>query len=93
MLRLVFLDSSLESPGQEKHSGILFIPLHVVTANSKNTLASLKFTIEGVSTCVHIHTCKCYTYVHTYISLFVITYCGYMCMAQLIRLVYFSFIG
>ena len=30
VLRLVFLDSSLESPGQEKHSGILFIPLHVV---------------------------------------------------------------
>ena len=31
MLRLVFLDSSLESPGgQEKHFGILFIPLRVV---------------------------------------------------------------
>ena len=30
VLRLVFLDSSLESPGQEKHFGILFIPLHVV---------------------------------------------------------------
>ena len=30
MLRLVFLDSSLESPGQEKHFGIFFTPLHVV---------------------------------------------------------------
>ena len=30
VLRLVFLDSSLESPRQEKHFGILFIPLHVV---------------------------------------------------------------
>ena len=30
VLRLVFLDSSLQSPGQEKHFGILFIPLHVV---------------------------------------------------------------
>ena len=30
VLRLVFLDSSLESPGQEKHFGILFIPLCVV---------------------------------------------------------------
>ena len=30
VLRLVFLDSSLDSPGQEKHFGILFIPLHVV---------------------------------------------------------------
>ena len=27
VLRLVFLDSSLQSPGQEKHFGILFIPL------------------------------------------------------------------
>ena len=30
VLRLVFLDSSLQSPGQEKHFGILFIPLRVV---------------------------------------------------------------
>ena len=30
LLCLVFLDRSLESPGQEKHFGILFIPLHVV---------------------------------------------------------------
>ena len=30
VLRLVFLNSSLQSPGQEKHFGILFIPLHVV---------------------------------------------------------------
>ena len=30
VLRLVFLDSSLESPGQEQHFSILFIPLHVV---------------------------------------------------------------
>ena len=30
VLRLVFLDSSLQSPGQEKHFGILFIPLHVI---------------------------------------------------------------
>ena len=30
VFRLVFLDSSLESPGQEKHFGILFIPLCVV---------------------------------------------------------------
>ena len=30
VLHLVFLDSSLESPGQEKHFGILFIPLRVV---------------------------------------------------------------
>ena len=30
VLRLVFLDSSLQSPGQEKHFGILFIPLCVV---------------------------------------------------------------
>ena len=30
VLRLVFLDSSLESPGQEKRVGILFIPLRVV---------------------------------------------------------------
>ena len=29
-LERVFLDSSLESPGQEKHFGILFIPLRVV---------------------------------------------------------------
>ena len=30
VFRLVFLDSSLELPGQEKHFGILFIPLRVV---------------------------------------------------------------
>ena len=30
VLRLVFLDSSLKSPGQEKDFGILFIPLHVL---------------------------------------------------------------
>ena len=30
VLRLVFLDSSLQSPGQEKHFGILFVPLRVV---------------------------------------------------------------
>ena len=30
LLRLVFLDRSLQSPGQEKHFGILFIPLRVV---------------------------------------------------------------
>ena len=30
VLRLVFLDSSLQPPGQEKHFGILFIPLCVV---------------------------------------------------------------
>ena len=29
VLRLVFLDSSLQSPGQEKDFGILFIPLRV----------------------------------------------------------------
>ena len=29
-LERVFLDSSLQSPGQEKHFGILFIPLRVV---------------------------------------------------------------
>ena len=30
VLRLVFLDSSLQSPGQEKHFGILFVPLRIV---------------------------------------------------------------
>ena len=30
VLRLVFLDSSLKSPGQEKDFGILFIPLRVL---------------------------------------------------------------
>ena len=30
VLRLVFLDSSLQSPGQEKHISILFIPLRIV---------------------------------------------------------------
>ena len=30
VLRLVFLDSSLQLPGQEKHFGILFVPLRVV---------------------------------------------------------------
>ena len=30
VLRLVFLDSSLQLPGQEKHFGIFFIPLRVV---------------------------------------------------------------
>ena len=30
VLCLVFLDTSLQSPGQEKHFGLLFIPLHVV---------------------------------------------------------------
>ena len=30
VLRLVFLDSSLQSPGQERHFGILFVPLRVV---------------------------------------------------------------
>ena len=30
MLRSVSLDSSLQSPGQEKHFGILFIPLRIV---------------------------------------------------------------
>ena len=30
VLRLVFLDSSLQSPGQEKQFGILFIPLRVI---------------------------------------------------------------
>ena len=29
-LRLVFLDSSVQSPGQEKHFSILFIPLRVI---------------------------------------------------------------
>ena len=33
-LCLVFLDSSLESPGQEKHFGILFIPLRVVVRDT-----------------------------------------------------------
>ena len=32
VLRLVFLDSSLQSPGQEKHFGIIFIPLCVVVS-------------------------------------------------------------
>ena len=30
VLHLVFLDSSFESPGQEKHFCILFIPLRIV---------------------------------------------------------------
>ena len=30
VLRLVFLDSSLQSPGQEKHFSILFIPLRII---------------------------------------------------------------
>ena len=30
VLCLVFLDNSLESPGQEKHFGVLFIPLCIV---------------------------------------------------------------
>ena len=30
VLHLVFLESSLQSPGQEKHFSILFIPLRVV---------------------------------------------------------------
>ena len=30
VLRLVFLDGSLQSPGQEKDFGILFIPLRVI---------------------------------------------------------------
>ena len=30
VLHLVYFDSSLQSPGQEKHFGILFIPLHVI---------------------------------------------------------------
>ena len=30
VLGLVFLDNSVQSPGQEKHFGILFIPLCVV---------------------------------------------------------------
>ena len=30
VLRLVFLDSSLQPPGQEKHFGILFIPLRII---------------------------------------------------------------
>ena len=30
VLRLVFLDSSLQTPGQEKHLGIIFIPLRIV---------------------------------------------------------------
>ena len=30
VLRLVFLDSSLQSPGQEIDFGILFIPLRVI---------------------------------------------------------------
>ena len=30
LLCLVFLDISLQSPGKEKHFGILFIPLRVV---------------------------------------------------------------
>ena len=30
VLRLVFLDSSLQSPGQEKHLDTLFIPLCIV---------------------------------------------------------------
>ena len=32
VLRMVFLDSSLQSPGQEKHFGILFIPFRVVVS-------------------------------------------------------------
>ena len=30
VLRLFFLDSSLQSPGQEKHFGMLFIPLRII---------------------------------------------------------------
>ena len=30
VLRLVFLDSSLQSPGQEKDFGVLFIPLRII---------------------------------------------------------------
>ena len=30
VLRLVFLDSSLQSPGKEKHFSILFDPLRIV---------------------------------------------------------------
>ena len=30
VLHLVFLDSCLESPGQEKHFSILFVPLRIV---------------------------------------------------------------
>ena len=37
VLRLVFLDNSLESPGQEKHFDILFIPLRVVVRLSVET--------------------------------------------------------
>ena len=37
MLRLVFLDSSLQSPGQEKHFGILFVPLRVVLERKKES--------------------------------------------------------
>ena len=33
VLCLVFLDGSLESPGQEKHFGILFIPLRVIVSD------------------------------------------------------------
>ena len=35
VLRLVFLDSSLQSPGQEKDFGILFIPLRVIVREQK----------------------------------------------------------
>ena len=30
VLHLIFLDSSLQSPGQEKHFSILFIPLRII---------------------------------------------------------------
>ena len=35
VFHLVFLESSLQSPGQEKHFGILFIPLQVVVREIK----------------------------------------------------------
>ena len=46
VLRLVFLDSSLESPGQEKHFGILFIPLHVI-------VREIQLSVETTSLASH----------------------------------------
>ena len=75
VLRLVFLDSSLQSPGQEKHFGILFIPLRVVVREiqcsrarehkiqffSLKILESTKFVVKPPD------------FLHTYLDMFSMT--------------------
>ena len=49
VLRLVFLDTSLQSPGQDKHFGILFIPLRPTRTENVPKCLSLSCEVQWLS--------------------------------------------